>query len=174
MTPQEMLDHLREKIRRYDYEYYALDAPTVPDIEYDRCFKELQALEKQHPEYITADSPTQRVSGQVMDAFEPLPHYQPMLSLNNVFTFHELQGFFKRITDRVNIPASELTFTCEPKLDGLAVNLIYENGILVGGATRGDGSVGENITTNIKTIASIPLHLLGENPPRLLEVRGEV
>lgn len=174
MTIQETLDHLREKIRRYDYEYYALDAPTVPDIEYDRCFKELQALENQHPEYITADSPTQRVSGQVMDAFEPLPHYQPMLSLNNVFTFHELQGFFKRITDRVHIPASELTFTCEPKLDGLAVNLIYEKGVLVGAATRGDGSIGENITTNIKTIPSIPLHLLGENPPRLLEVRGEV
>lgn len=174
MTLQETFDELRGKIRRYDYEYYVLDAPTVPDIEYDRCFKALQVLEQQHPEYITTDSPTQRVSGQVMDTFAPLQHYQPMLSLGNVFTRDELQAFFKRIIDRVNIPESELIFTCEPKLDGLAVNLIYENGVLVGAATRGDGSVGENITANIKTIACIPLHLLGENLPRLIEVRGEV
>lgn len=168
------LAKLREQIRRYDYHYYVLDEPLVPDVEYDRCFRELQALEGQFPEFITADSPTQRVGAPPAKAFESLAHRQAMLSLGNVFTTEELQAFIKRATDRIDTSLQQLVFTCEPKLDGLAVNLTYENGNLVHAATRGDGMTGENVTNNIKTIAAVPLKLLSDNPPKLIEVRGEV
>ncbi|VEB38369.1 NAD-dependent DNA ligase LigA [Legionella cherrii] len=165
---------LKEKIRQYDYHYYVLDEPIVPDAEYDRCFRALQDLETKYPELLTADSPTQRVSGTPADAFMPVTHRQPMLSLSNVFTEDELKAFIKRVTDKLDEPVQELVFTCEPKLDGLAVNLTYENGILVSAATRGDGTTGENITANIKTIPAIPLVLRVSKPPRFIEIRGEV
>ncbi|KTC76110.1 DNA ligase [Legionella birminghamensis] len=168
------LSSLCEKIRLYDYQYYVLDNPTVPDIEYDRCFRELQALESEYPQLITADSPTQRVSGNAAQVFAPVTHRKPMLSLSNVFSAEELQAFIKRVADNLDSPEEKLVFSCEPKLDGLAVSLTYENGILATAATRGDGGVGENITGNIKTIAAVPLRLMLENPPSLIEIRGEV
>ncbi|WP_028389200.1 NAD-dependent DNA ligase LigA [Legionella fairfieldensis] len=170
----EKIDVLRERIRLYDYHYYVLDDPLVPDAEYDRCFKELQALETAHPQYINRDSPTQRIGTAPAAAFDPVVHRQPMLSLGNVFSEDELRAFIKRIADRLNCDEKTMLFTCEPKLDGLAVNLTYENGFLAYAATRGDGAVGENITSNIKTIASVPLKLLTPNPPVFMEVRGEV
>ncbi|OGV41884.1 MAG: DNA ligase (NAD(+)) LigA, partial [Legionellales bacterium RIFCSPHIGHO2_12_FULL_42_9] len=171
---QKKMKALREKIRIYDYHYYVLDSPLVPDAEYDRCFKSLQQLEQSSPQFITPDSPTQRVGGEPLDAFFPLSHRQAMLSLGNVFSLDELHAFMKRVAGGINYPITDLIFTCEPKLDGLAVNLIYEEGVLTGAATRGDGAVGENITANIKTIATVPLRLLSLVPPAFLEVRGEV
>ncbi|MGC1182103.1 NAD-dependent DNA ligase LigA [Legionella sp.] len=171
---KEQIEVLKNKIRHYDYHYYVLDEPLVPDVEYDRCFRILYDLEIQHPELLTTDSPTQRVGGTPADAFMPVAHKQPMLSLSNVFSDEELQAFIKRATEKLDEPAQQLVFTCEPKLDGLAVNLTYENGVLVSASTRGDGATGENITANIKTITSVPLILRVNNPPRFIEIRGEV
>lgn len=171
---KEQMEQLKENIRVYDHHYYVLDEPLVPDSEYDRCFRTLQELERVHPQYITSDSPTQRVSGSAAETFMPVAHKQPMLSLANVFSSEELDAFIKRAYDKSNQLAHELEFTCEPKLDGLAVNLTYEQGMLTHAATRGDGAVGENITANIKTIHAIPLKLNTLNPPALVEVRGEV
>ncbi|QMT60693.1 NAD-dependent DNA ligase LigA [Legionella sp. PC997] len=171
---KEQIAELKNKIRKYDYHYYVLDEPLVPDAEYDRCFRELHDLETKHPALLTADSPTQRVGGAPVDAFMPVTHRQPMLSLSNVFTEEELQAFIKRVTEKLDEPIQQLVFTCEPKLDGLAVNLTYENGTLVSAATRGDGTTGENITANIKTIAAVPLVLRVSTPPRIIEIRGEV
>lgn len=168
------IESLREKIRRYDYYYYCLDDPLVPDIEYDRCFRELESLERANPNYVTQDSPTQRVGSPVASELASHQHITPMLSLSNVFSEEELRNFLTRIADRLECAESSLVFTCEPKIDGLAVNLIYENGILTNAATRGDGTVGENITNNVKTISAVPLVLLTANPPQLIEVRGEV
>ena len=165
---------LREQIRQYDYHYYVLDEPLVPDVEYDRSFRALQKLEAESPQYLTPDSPTQRVSGTPSEAFMPVDHRQPMLSLSNVFTTEELQAFIKRATEKLDEPNQQLIFACEPKLDGLAVNLSYEHGILTHAATRGDGATGENITANIKTIAAVPLKLRTDNPPQFIEIRGEV
>lgn len=177
MNNNELKQHvstLRETIERYDHHYYVLDDPLVPDVEYDKCFRELQQLELEHPELVTADSPTQRVSGIASDAFMPVAHRQAMLSLSNVFSTEELQAFIKRVSDKLDEPNQVLVFVCEPKLDGLAVNLTYENGILTHAATRGDGSTGENITANIKTISAVPLKLRGINLPKVIEIRGEV
>lgn len=171
---EQQITALSEQIRTYDHHYYVLDEPLVPDAEYDRCFKALQALEASHPELLRTDSPTQRVSGTPSDAFMPVPHRQPMLSLGNVFSTAELQAFIKRAADQLDEPNPNLVFTCEPKLDGLAVNITYENGQLTHAATRGDGAVGENITANIKTIAAVPLKLRTDNPPQFIEIRGEV
>ena len=168
------IDELRGKISKYDYHYYVLDAPLVPDAEYDRCFRALQELEAKYPQFLTSDSPTQRVSGTPADAFMPVTHRQPMLSLSNVFTDEELQAFIKRVTDKLDDATKQIVFVCEPKLDGLAVNLTYENGKLAYAATRGDGATGENITANIKTIPAIPLTLRTSNVPQFIEVRGEV
>lgn len=168
------IESLRQQIRNYDYHYYVLDDLLIPDAEYDRLFKRLRELENNHPEFISSDSPTQRVGGQAASAFEPVAHRQPMLSLNNVFSDEELQAFIKRVADGAECDEHGLVFTCEPKLDGLAVNLTYEHGVLVHAATRGDGATGENISANIKTIASVPLKLLGDDVPALMEVRGEV
>lgn len=170
---QKEMDELKERIRQYDYHYYVLDEPLVPDIEYDRCFKALQAIEEAHPELVTNDSPTKRVGGKAASAFPPISHIKPMLSLSNVFSEDELEAFLKRVQDRLDFEGA-LEFTCEPKLDGLAVNLTYENGYLTKASTRGDGTVGEDITNNIKTIPSVPLKLLVDNPPALIEIRGEV
>ncbi len=171
---QKKIEELRELIRTYDHHYYVLDEPLVPDIEYDRRFRELQLLEENNPHLITIDSPTQRVSGTPSEAFRPVAHRQPMLSLANVFSEEELAAFIKRAIDKLDELNPELLFTCEPKLDGLAVNITYEHGLLVHAATRGDGAVGENITANIKTISSVPLKLRSNNPPAFIEVRGEV
>ncbi len=168
------INALRDRIRVYDKQYYVLDEPLVPDVEYDRCFKELQDLEASHPQYITGDSPTQRVGVTPVSALAPIKHRLPMLSLGNVFSYEELQGFFKRVSDKLDCDENSLLFTCEPKLDGLAVNLTYEKGVLIHAATRGDGAVGEDVTNNIKTIASVPLKLMTDKPPALIEVRGEV
>ena len=168
------IEELREKIRRYDYHYYCLDAPLVPDIEYDRCFHELKSLEDANPQFFSKESPTERVGASVASELEEAQHLTPMLSLSNVFTDDDLQNFLIRIAEKLECRSSEIVFTCEPKIDGLAVNLTYERGLLVKAATRGDGLIGENITNNIKTIQSVPLVLLTKNPPDLIEVRGEV
>ncbi|OOF35805.1 NAD-dependent DNA ligase LigA [Rodentibacter heidelbergensis] len=173
-TIQTQLETLRQTLRQYEYEYHVLDNPTVPDSEYDRLFHQLKALEVAHPELITADSPTQRVGAKPLSGFNQIRHEIPMLSLDNAFSDEEFDAFVKRIEDRLTLSASPLTFCCEPKLDGLAVSILYVNGVLTQAATRGDGTTGEDITANIRTIRNIPLQLLTENPPARLEVRGEV
>ncbi|MFK7963717.1 MAG: NAD-dependent DNA ligase LigA [Burkholderiaceae bacterium] len=166
---------LRETLTRYEYEYYVLDAPTVPDAEYDKLFAQLQALEKQNPELVDAASPTQRVGGVASGAFAEVVHREPMLSLGNAQSAEEAIAFDKRLTDLLAIPADEqLSYSCELKYDGLAVSLQYENGQFVRGATRGDGRAGEDITANLRTINAIPLRLRDGFEPALLEVRGEV
>lgn len=169
-----LIQDLRQKILDYDYQYYVQDNPVVPDSEYDRLFRQLQALEAAHPELLDPASPTQRVAGTPNDAFEPVSHGKPMRSLSNVFTVEELQAFIKRLTDKLDNPPASIAFVCEPKLDGLAVNLTYEKGKLIAAATRGDGETGENITANIKTIQAVPLQLRVNNPPGKIEIRGEV
>lgn len=171
---QEKINKLRADIRRYDKHYYVLDDPLIPDVEYDRCFRALQSMEEQFPQYITPDSPTQRVGAPPVTTLQPIAHQQLMLSLSNVFSEDELKAFMKRVSDKTEMPVSDILFACELKLDGLAVNLTYEQGVLVHAATRGDGAVGENITNNIKTIATVPLRILSDAPPSLIEVRGEV
>lgn len=167
------LDALRSQLNDYNYQYYVLDDPSVPDAEYDRLMRELEALEAKHPELISQDSPTQKVSGQASDAFTPVQHEVPMLSLDNAFDDEEFSAFDKRIQDRLK-RSWTVEYSCEPKLDGLAVSILYEQGLLVRAATRGDGQVGENITNNVKTIANVPLRLRGSKYPQKLEVRGEV
>ena len=174
MSLQQQIDTLRQDLRRYEYEYHVLDNPTIPDAEYDRLFHQLKALEAAHPELITADSPTQRVGAKPLSGFAQIRHEIPMLSLDNAFSDEEFYAFVKRIEDRLIRLPEPLTFCCEPKLDGLAVSILYVNGILTQAATRGDGATGEDITANIRTIRNIPLQLLMDNPPARLEVRGEV
>ena len=174
MSLQQQIDTLRHDLRRYEYEYHVLDNPTIPDAEYDRLFHQLKALEAAHPELITADSPTQRVGAKPLSGFAQIRHEIPMLSLDNAFSDEEFYAFVKRIEDRLIRLPEPLTFCCEPKLDGLAVSILYVNGVLTQAATRGDGTTGEDITANIRTIRNIPLQLLMDNPPASLEVRGEV
>lgn len=171
---QTQIDNLRKTLRQYEYEYHVLDNPTVPDSEYDRLFHQLKALELEHPEFLTSDSPTQRVGAKPLSGFSQIRHEIPMLSLDNAFSDEEFNAFVKRIEDRLIVLPKPLTFCCEPKLDGLAVSILYINGILTQAATRGDGTTGEDITANIRTIRNIPLQLLTDNPPARLEVRGEV
>lgn len=166
------IQELIEKINAFDYQYYVLDNPSLSDFEYDKIFKSLIDLENKNPELIRPDSPSQRVGGKALDAFESVIHRQAMLSLNNAFEDDELMAFDKRIKDDIGI--DEVEYAVEPKFDGLAITLTYENGIFVQGATRGDGYTGENVTHNLKTIRSIPTKLNHTNPPKLLEVRGEV
>lgn len=168
---------LRAALEQYSDAYHRLDQPLVPDSEYDRLFRDLQLLEARYPELITADSPTQRVGGARLDYFLPVQHALPMLSLDNAFTKEEVEAFASRIIDRFHAmgiePKLPLQFNCEPKLDGLAVSIIYQDGLLYQASTRGDGLVGEEVTANIKTIKSIPLRL-PPDAPAYLEVRGEV
>lgn len=173
------IEQLRHAIAQHDYSYYVLDAPTVPDSEYDRLFNELQTLEQQHPELITADSPTQRVSGQPLDAFQQVQHSVPMLSLGNAFAEQQVLEFARRVEQTLSeqlhwTTETAIEYSCEPKLDGLAVSISYEHGQLVRAATRGDGQTGEDITANVRTIRNVPLKLQGTGWPELLEVRGEV
>jgi len=164
---------LQHQINLYNHQYYVLDAPSVPDAEYDRLMRELIAIETEHPQLKSMDSPSQKVGGEALKSFTQVTHQLPMLSLDNVFSAEEWQAFVKRVSDRIG-DANSLKFCAEPKLDGLAVSLRYEDGVLVQAATRGDGATGENITENIRTIKSIPLRLQGSDYPKVLEVRGEV
>lgn len=170
------LQDLRARIHDYNYAYYVLDQPRIPDAEFDQLFRELEAIEKAHPEWITADSPTQRVGAPVKDGFATLTHQIPMLSLGNAFSDDEMAQFVRRVNERLE-KAGEPTdpvYCCEPKLDGIAVALHYQAGILVQAATRGDGYTGEDITGNVRTIDSVPLRLQGEGWPDWLEIRGEI
>ncbi|RBM57174.1 DNA ligase [Vibrio paracholerae] len=170
---EQKLTELRQILHEHGVRYYVEDAPTIPDAEYDRLMRELLELEAAHPELMSSDSPSLRVGGRPLDAFESVVHEIPMLSLDNAFDDSELESFYRRMTDR--LPAVQHSaFCCEPKLDGLAVSLLYENGVLTRAATRGDGMTGENITENVRTIKAIPLRLQGADFPTRLEVRGEV
>ncbi len=182
MTAQQRIHDLTRQLNRYAHEYYTLDAPSVPDAEYDRLYRELEALEAEYPQFRLPESPTQRVGGAVLDGFETVVHAVPMLSLNNAFSprddetgafdHAEFLAFDERVCKELGV--SQVEYAAEPKFDGLAVSLLYQNGILVQAATRGDGTTGENVTENIKTVRNIPLKLHGEKQPALLEVRGEV
>ena len=171
------LDALRRELEAHNYAYHVLDSPTVPDVEYDRLMRRLQEVEREHPELVTADSPTQRVGAAELVAFREVRHARPMLSLDNVFNDAELEAFDKRLRDRLgagDTSIERVTYWAEPKLDGAAISLRYEQGELVFGATRGDGTTGEDVTHNIRTIRSIPLRLRGAKLPAVFEVRGEV
>jgi DNA ligase (NAD+) len=170
---QEQIAALSTTLRHHEYLYHVMDAPEVPDAEYDRLMNQLRELERAHPDLITPDSPTQRVGAAPLTAFEQVRHEVPMLSLDNTFDEAGFRAFNKRVQDRLK-SSDELTYCCELKLDGLAVSLLYENGLLVRAATRGDGTTGENITANVRTVRAIPLRLRGDNIPARLEVRGEV
>lgn len=180
-TAAEQIAALRSEIDAHNYRYYVLDEPSIPDAEYDRLFQQLRALEAEHPELVTAESPTQRVGGEALAAFGQVRHEVPMLSLGNAFEEQDLIDFDRRVREGLDLPAGNLPepgpaveYSCEPKLDGLAVSLLYENGQLVRGATRGDGTTGEDITSNVRTVRNIPLRLHGEGWPAVLEVRGEI
>lgn len=164
---------IKATLTEYNYQYYVLDNPSVPDAEYDRQMQALKSIEAEYPELLTSDSPSQKVGDVPLPEFEQVEHEVPMLSLDNAFDEETFLAFEKRMKDRLK-GDDKITFSCEPKLDGLAVSLLYENGKLVRGATRGDGRVGENITTNVRTIRNIPLTLRGDDYPARLEVRGEV
>ena len=181
-TPQQRIRTLVQTLNRYAHEYYTLDAPSVPDAEYDRLYRELEALEAEYPQFRLPESPTQRVGGAVLDGFETVVHAVPMLSLNNAFSprddetgafdHAEFLAFDKRVCKELGV--AQVEYATEPKFDGLAVSLLYQNVILVQAATRGDGTTGENVTENIKTVRNVPLKLRGEKQPEQLEVRGEV
>ena len=164
---------LRDRLAEHSYRYHVLDDPEITDIEYDQLMRQLQALEEQFPQLKTADSPTQRVGAPPLDAFESVTHKMPMLSLDNAFDDAEVSDFDRRVRERLNRDA-EIDYVAEPKLDGVAVSIVYENGILSYAATRGDGMRGENITANVKTIDAVPLRLRGTGFPDVLEVRGEI
>ncbi len=169
------LESLRDRIRHHNYRYHVLDDPEIPDAEYDRLMQQLQELEQKYPDLVSADSPTQRVGAEPMQDFQSVQHRVPMLSLENAFSATELQDFHRRVTTRLEMDIdAPLQYAAEPKLDGAAISLLYENGVLVRGATRGDGTKGEDVTHSVRTIESIPLRLLGRSYPSILEVRGEV
>jgi DNA ligase (NAD+) len=169
---RERVAGLRQEIEQHNHRYYVLDEPAIADAEYDRLFRKLQELEAAHPELITPDSPTQRVGAAPLAEFLPAPHRQPMLSLNNAFAADEVEAFDRRVREALG--QEDVEYAVEPKFDGLAISLIYENGQFVRGATRGDGYTGEDVTVNLRTIRSIPLQLTQSPAPQLLEVRGEV
>ncbi len=162
---------LREQINYHSHRYYVLDRPEIPDAEFDRMVRALEDIEQQYPELITPDSPTQRVGGTPLPEFKQVRHAVPMLSLSNAFSDQEVSDFVRRIYERLGL--EEIELSAEPKMDGLAISLVYEQGLLVQGSTRGDGTTGEDVTQNIRTIHSIPLRLIGTDFPRVLEVRGE-
>lgn len=167
------LETLKAAIAFHNYRYYVLDDPEVPDAEYDRLMQQLIAIENEHPEWITPDSPTQRVGAAPLTEFRSVTHLLPMLSLDNVFNEQELRGFDRRIRDRLK-HETDIEYVCEPKYDGIAVSILYRDGVLERAATRGDGTTGEDISHNVRTLKSVPLRLLGEDYPSLLEVRGEI
>lgn len=172
---------LRAELDQHNYRYHVLDEPSIPDAEYDRLFHELKALEAENPHLVTPDSPTQRVGSAALSAFTQVRHEVPMLSLGNAFEEVDMREFDRRVTEGLDLPVGDLfgnganvQYSCEPKLDGLAVSLLYRDGALVRGATRGDGTTGEDISINVRTVRNIPLKLHGTGWPDVLEVRGEV
>lgn len=171
-SPDEEVLTLRAQLQRWAEAYFELDAPVVPDADYDQAMRRLETLEREFPSLATPDSPTQRVGSAPLSEFESVEHRLPMLSLDNAFSAEDLSDFHRRVTERLG--SAEVTYCCEPKLDGAAVSIVYESGVLVLAATRGDGATGENITSNVRTIRNVPLVLKGENVPQYLEVRGEV
>ena len=175
LVPQEVAaraQYLREEIERHNYQYYVLDTPSIPDAEYDKLFRELEKLEAEYTPLATTESPTRRVGAAPLAEFSQLNHRLPMLSLNNAFEDEEVSAFDRRVREGLGVDRVE--YAVDPKFDGLAISLIYENGVLIQGATRGDGNTGEDVTSNLRTIKAIPLRLYTANPPKLLEVRGEV
>ena len=176
LIPKKILEEYKNlvaELNQHNHRYYVLDNPSVPDSEYDRQMRKLQDMEVSHPDIATEDSPTQRVGGMALQSFSQIKHGLPMLSLDNAFSDAELQDFERKVKDRLN-QTTDIEYVCEPKLDGAAVSILYRDGVLVYGATRGDGNVGEDITANVRTIKSVPLKLQGGNIPHLLEVRGEI
>ncbi len=166
------IQYLRQAIESHNYNYYVLDTPVISDAEFDAMFRDLLALEREYPELLTPDSPTQRVGAPALSAFEAVQHRIPMLSLSNAFDEHAVMEFDRRVREGLEI--GTVTYAVEPKLDGAAISLIYKDGVLIQGATRGDGTRGEDVTENIRTVRSIPLKLYGESVPDFLEVRGEI
>ncbi|MFQ5589932.1 MAG: NAD-dependent DNA ligase LigA [Phycisphaerae bacterium] len=171
-TPEKRVHALREEIRRHDYAYYVLGEPSITDRQYDQLLAELRSLEEEHPELITTDSPTQRVGGSPIDGFAHVTHAVPMLSVDNTYDERQLREFDQRV--RKGLGGERYAYVTDPKIDGVAVTLLYEEGVLVQAATRGDGVTGDDITANVRTIRSVPLRLTGNDVPRLLDVRGEV
>ena len=172
-TLLEEISQLRADLDDANYRYYVLDEPTLTDADYDRKLQRLKQLEGEHPELISPDSPTQRVGAAPAEGFPEVAHAIPMLSLDNAFSRDDIVAFAERVAERLECQSEEIEFSCEPKLDGAAVSLVYEQGVLVSGATRGDGRTGEGITSNLRTLRSVPLKLMGKNVPELVEVRGE-
>ena len=170
----ERIAQLKRELEQHNYNYYVLDQPTIADGEWDQLFHELLALETQHPDLQTRDSPTQRVGGKSLDMFDEVTHRLPMLSLGNAFNDEDIENFDRRCREGLDLGEADIEYACEPKFDGLAISLTYVDGVFVQGATRGDGSVGEGVTENLKTIRSIPLSLPSDQRTSLLEVRGEV
>lgn len=170
----EQMRQLIQLIAKHNHAYYVMDQPTITDSEYDHLFHQLKALEQQYPEFMQADTPTNKVGGQALSKFESVTHVVPMLSLGNVFNQDDLFAFARRIDER--LPNQKVQYEVELKLDGLAISLWYENGVLIRGVTRGDGETGEDITQNVKTIRNLPKILSSQHQaiPQLLEVRGEV
>ncbi|RIK72382.1 MAG: DNA ligase (NAD(+)) LigA, partial [Planctomycetota bacterium] len=166
------VERLRAEIREHDRRYYVNAAPTISDLEYDRLLQRLKDLEAAHPQLVTPDSPTQRVGGSPVEGLKPLRHRVPMLSMDNTYNLQELREFGQR-TGRL-LPGEEVAWTVELKIDGAAVTLIYENGVLVRGGTRGDGQTGDDVTHNLRVVAGVPLRLSGADVPPVLEIRGEV
>ncbi|MDA9219955.1 NAD-dependent DNA ligase LigA [Luminiphilus sp.] len=171
-SPAEEIADLTARLKRWGAAYFEIDTPLVPDADYDAAMMQLRALEADHPELQAPDSPTQRVGGAPLSAFETITHRMPMLSLDNAFLESDLIEFHRRVVERLS--ATEITYCCEPKLDGVAVSIVYESGLLTQAATRGDGVSGEDITANVKTIRNVPLMLSGDDIPSYLEVRGEI
>ncbi len=174
IVPQE-IQQLSDQLDLHNYRYHVLDEPSIPDAHYDKLFKQLQVWEQANPELVSPQSPTQRVGAKPTNGFSQITHEMPMLSLDNVFNGEELTDYSQRIKERLGMSDEQsIEYACEPKLDGIAVSLLYENGLLIRGATRGDGTTGEDITHNVRTIPSIPLKLRGSGYPDKLEVRGEI
>ena len=171
-SPAEEIADLTARLKRWGAAYFEIDTPLVPDADYDAAMMQLRALEADHPDLQAPDSPTQRVGGAPLSAFETIAHRMPMLSLDNAFSESDLIEFHRRVVERLS--ATEITYCCEPKLDGVAVSIVYESGLLTQAATRGDGVSGEDITANVKTIRNVPLMLSGDDIPAYLEVRGEI
>ncbi|MBL8957515.1 MAG: NAD-dependent DNA ligase LigA [Myxococcaceae bacterium] len=171
MAAADRIQKLREEIAYHNHRYYTLDAPEISDATYDKLMNELISLEQANPALVTPDSPTQRVGGAPLEKFTKVTHRQAMLSLGNVFDDAELTEFHERVAEKLG---ADVEYVCEPKMDGLAIELIYENGRFVQGSTRGDGTIGEDVTANLRTLRNLPLELKGKTLPKLLEVRGEV
>ena len=172
MKAAQRVEELHKLLNEHSHRYYVLDDPSISDGEYDKLFQELLALEEAYPHLVSPDSPSRRVGGPALEKFNQVVHRMPMLSLENAFSNEDLYQFSERLQRFLNLPVSS-GYSAEPKLDGLAVELVYVNGTLVQGSTRGDGTTGEEITSQLQTISAIPLKLLG-HPPDLLEIRGEV